>query len=428
MPDKIDTLYNALKADGAVTKSREHFRSKMLASGAEGYKNRKQLYDALKADGAVASPTYEDFAARLGLHAVKPATGKQILKSRPTMQIVDGESVPAVRKVQPAAKSGSNSLTQASQRFWQAKAELDKPVVQSAEAKNYAPGELLQKPQSNRELVDAAKKQLRATRPQQQTQPWTFAGSHAAPEPSLAGVIDSVTEATKRQHALMGAHFKQPAPMTKEEVAARAEEEVAHEDYVAEQKRQQDFDNGINGLLAKYKTNDAAEKAWANAEARTKASREAHNDKIWSDYAMMGGGPQARMAAAGETYTSNLADYLKEHDLQMMANDAWASLGRDKQQGLISGVADIVRKQYPKMSDGEVRKMATRLARQHSDQAVFDLAVKKNTPKSATDLFLRHAIGMSSVAMLQEGLARSKAGSTGDCAAREVAEQKYNKG
>ena len=438
MPDKIDTLYDALKADGAVTKSREHFRSKMLASGAEGYKNRKQLYDALKADGAVSSKNYEEFAARLGLHAVKPApakpatnTAKQILKSRPTMQIVDGKSVPAKqRNVQPAAKSGTNPLTQASQRYWQAQAEMVKPFTPSAETESYAPGELLQKPKSNRELVDAAKKQLRATKPQAQPQPWTFAGSHAAPEPSLAGAIDSATEATKRQHASLTAQLKHnsPLPMTKEEVAARAEDEVAHEDYVAEQNRQQDFDRGINGLLAKYKTKDAAEKAWANAEARTKASREAHNDKIWSDYAMMGGGPQARMAAAGETYTSNLADYLKEHDLQMMANDAWASLGRDKQQGLISGMADMVRKQYPKMSDGEVRKMATRLARQHSDQAVFDLAVKKNTPKSATDLFLRHAIGMSSVAMLQEGLARSKAGSTGDWAAREVAEQKYNKG
>ena len=441
MPDKIDTLYDALKADGAVTKSREHFRSKMLAPGAEGYKNRKQLYDALKADGAVSSKNYEEFAARLGLHAVKPApakpavnTAKQILKSRPTMQIVDGKSVPAKqRNVQPAAKSGTNPLTQASQRFWQAQAEMVKPVTPAADTKSYAPGELLQKPKSNRELVDAAKKQLHATKPQAQAQPWKFSEqvhSSNQNEPSLAGAIDSATEAVKRQHASMTAQLKlnSPLPMTKEEVAARAEDEVAHEDYVAEQNRQQDFDRGINGLLAKYKTKDAAEKAWANAEARTKASREAHNDKIWSDYAMMGGGPQARMAAAGETYTSNLADYLKEHDLQMMANDAWASLGRAKQQGLISGMADIVRKQYPKMSDGEVRKMATRLARQHSDQAVFDLAVKKNTPKSATDLFLRHAIGMSSVAMLQEGLARSKAGSTGDWAAREVAEQKYNKG
>ena len=404
-------------------------------------KKRKALYDTVSKKYEVG--TFNDFSQQLGVGAAfakpapaKPATNtaKQILKSRPTMQIVDGKSVPAKqRNVQPAAKSGTNPLTQASQRFWQAQAEMVKPVTPAADTKSYAPGELLQKPKSNRELVDAAKKQLHATKPQAQAQPWKFSEqvhSSNQNEPSLAGAIDSATEAVKRQHASMTAQLKlnSPLPMTKEEVAARAEDEVAHEDYVAEQNRQQDFDRGINGLLAKYKTKDAAEKAWANAEARTKASREAHNDKIWSDYAMMGGGPQARMAAAGETYTSNLADYLKEHDLQMMANDAWASLGRAKQQGLISGMADMVRKQYPKMSDGEVRKMATRLARQHSDQAVFDLAVKKNTPKSATDLFLRHAIGMSSVAMLQEGLARSKAGSTGDWAAREVAEQKYNKG
>ena len=247
MPDKIDTLYDALKADGAVTKSREHFRSKMLASGAEGYKNRKQLYDALKADGAVSSKNYEEFAARLGLHAVKPApakpaanTAKQILKSRPTMQIVDGKSVPAKqRNVQPAAKSGTNPLTQASQRYWQTQAEMVKPATPAADTKSYAPGELLQKPKSNRELVDTAKKQLRATRPQPQTQPWTFVDSHNnAPEPSLAGAIDSATEAAKRQHASMAAQLKHnsPLPMTKDEVAARAEDEVAHEEYVAAQK------------------------------------------------------------------------------------------------------------------------------------------------------------------------------------------------
>ena len=70
--DKIDQLYDALKADGAVSKDREYFRGQMLAPGEQGYKNRKQLYDALKADGAVESPTYEDFAAGLGLHAGKP--------------------------------------------------------------------------------------------------------------------------------------------------------------------------------------------------------------------------------------------------------------------------------------------------------------------------------------------------------------------
>lgn len=71
MGDKIDQLYDALKADGAVEKSRENFRSFMLAKGKQGYQNRKQLYEALKADGAVSSPTYEEFGKRLGLVAVK---------------------------------------------------------------------------------------------------------------------------------------------------------------------------------------------------------------------------------------------------------------------------------------------------------------------------------------------------------------------
>mgnify|MGYP006956649649 FL=1 len=45
----------------------------MLAPGEEGYKNRLALFTALKQDNAVKSNTYEEFAANLGLHAVKPA-------------------------------------------------------------------------------------------------------------------------------------------------------------------------------------------------------------------------------------------------------------------------------------------------------------------------------------------------------------------
>lgn len=74
--DKIDQLYDALKADGAVSKDRKNFRNVMLAPGRDGYRNRKRLFDALKADGAVDSNSYEEFAQRLGLHAVKPAGQK----------------------------------------------------------------------------------------------------------------------------------------------------------------------------------------------------------------------------------------------------------------------------------------------------------------------------------------------------------------
>ena len=81
--DKFDQLYNALKADGAVTGSREHFRQFVYAPGKQGYHNRKQLYDALHADGAVSSNSYEEFAQRLGLHAVNP---KPQQKTKPVAQ------------------------------------------------------------------------------------------------------------------------------------------------------------------------------------------------------------------------------------------------------------------------------------------------------------------------------------------------------
>ncbi len=75
--DKFDQLYNALKADGAVSGTREHFRKFVYAPGKQGYHNRKQLYDALHADGAVSSKSYEEFAQRLGLHAVNPKPQQQ---------------------------------------------------------------------------------------------------------------------------------------------------------------------------------------------------------------------------------------------------------------------------------------------------------------------------------------------------------------
>lgn len=81
--DKFDQLYNALKADGAVAGTREHFRKFVYAPGKQGYHNRKQLYDALHADGAVSSNSYEEFAQRLGLHAVNP---KPQQKAKPVVQ------------------------------------------------------------------------------------------------------------------------------------------------------------------------------------------------------------------------------------------------------------------------------------------------------------------------------------------------------
>ena len=85
--DKFDQLYNALKADGAVSGTREHFRQFVYAPGKQGYHNRKQLYDALHADGAVSSKSYEEFAQRLGHHAVNPKPQQKPVAQQKPMTI-----------------------------------------------------------------------------------------------------------------------------------------------------------------------------------------------------------------------------------------------------------------------------------------------------------------------------------------------------
>lgn len=101
MPDKIDQLYEALRKDGAVTKSRDNFRNYVLAPGDEGVQNRKALYEALKADGAVTSPTQDEFERRL---EISSAT------SSPSTQTAPGNASNAVKQ-QDAAASGGNKGT-----------------------------------------------------------------------------------------------------------------------------------------------------------------------------------------------------------------------------------------------------------------------------------------------------------------------------
>lgn len=98
--DKFDQLYNALKADGAVTGTREHFRKFVYAPGKQGYHNRKQLYDALHADGAVSSNSYEEFAQRLGLHAVKPQRKTKPVAQKPMTTAQRAMQVPHRLKTQ----------------------------------------------------------------------------------------------------------------------------------------------------------------------------------------------------------------------------------------------------------------------------------------------------------------------------------------
>lgn len=122
--DKFDQLYNALKADGAVTGTREHFRKFVYAPGKQGYHNRKQLYDALHADGAVFSNSYEEFAQRLGLHAVNPKPQqKPVAQQKPMTTAQRAMQVPHRLKTQLG--KAPKSATKGASPFVQSLYEID---------------------------------------------------------------------------------------------------------------------------------------------------------------------------------------------------------------------------------------------------------------------------------------------------------------
>ena len=192
-----------------------------------------------------------------------------------------------------------------------------------------------------------------------------------------------------------------------------------------EQRIEEDYERNVGAVMDKYDPDNTAEQVWQLAGQREAAAKEKHNNEIWNDYAALGGGREMRMMQTGEMRTSNLADHLTYHELQRMADESWNMLGKKKQQEIIGSLQTTLKNRYPQATDEQLQQAATELARHQSDQRMFNLAVAKNAPSSATEFFFRKMAGMNALSMIAQAAARSKAGTTGDMEARDVAEQQF---
>lgn len=74
--DKYSTaLYNTLKLNNAYDKDYDTFYNDFYAPGIKGYTYRKGVYDFMKKGGVdYIGDTYEEFASKIGLHAIDPQT------------------------------------------------------------------------------------------------------------------------------------------------------------------------------------------------------------------------------------------------------------------------------------------------------------------------------------------------------------------
>lgn len=385
--DKIDQLYDALKKDGAVSKSRENFRSKMLAPGKEGYQNRLQLYNALKADGAIDSPTYEEFGKRLGLHAVNNT-------STPTRPLPQKPTAASAQAATPAPSTAPTTLQQ-----------KDKPLT----------------PAQRQAMIDQVQQM------QQQTQ---------------AMIADNNERMKNMKQYGFGLGFGQTKkggikynPRTKKfeqtyitptgnRYSSKALADMESTRFRQETSKPLGLNMNDQQVDAAQKPASAAVAAlWKEAEANYAADRNKNAEEVYSGNPWLHGGREMHIVDAATNSHKNEVSRLTRFDLQKMMDNAWGRVGKQ----MTTSCYQQLKKQYPTATEQQLQKSASAMARQLSDNAVYKYAVAKNTPKSTLEFFAKTAADMNLLRTITKGLARSEAGTTGDMAAYEQAMSDYGK-
>lgn len=385
--DKIDQLYDALKKDGAVSKSRENFRSKMLAPGKEGYQNRLQLYKALKADGAIDSPTYEEFGKRLGLHAVN--------------------NTPAPAHPQP-----------------------QKPTAAPAQAATPAPNSAPATPQQKDKPLTPAQRQAMIDQVQQMQQQ------------TQAMIADNNERMKNMKQYGFGLGFGQTKkggvkynPRTKKfeqtyitPTGNRYSSKALADAESFRYRKAASEPLGLN--MNDQQVNDAQKPAsaavaalWKEAEAKYAADRNKNAEEVYSGNPWLHAGREMHIVDAATNSHKNEVSRLTRFDLQKMMDNAWGRVGKQ----MTASCYQQLKKQYPTASEQQLQNSASAMARQLSDNAVYKYAVAKNTPKSTLEFFAKTAADMNLLRTITKGLARSEAGTTGDLDAYERAMSNYGK-
>ena len=408
--DKIDQLYDALKADGAVSKSRENFRSYMLARGKQGYMNRKKLYDALKADGAVESATYEEFRDRLGLGAVKPQQYVASPSSSP-----HGVQKPAPQQDKPKPKLQKAKQPQKQggrQPTWQQKMGMQMQL-------------------------DETMRNVRQSQQDFNTRMENMRKGNALGKTSDVKFSPESGKMERRYYTTHGDEVATPTEQSRLNLKYRDEWEATTQEgrKHREMRIENDFERRVGASLDKYDPDNAAAMVWQQAEDKANEEFGRYLDErskpSLSNF--------IRGAADGMNVTGGLgadnvdtgiqafATHLKYHDLQRMADDAWNMLGKEKQQSIIEDMYGALKNRYPQATEQQLQQAATEMAREQSDRRMYELAVAKNAPKDAAEYFIRKVAAGNAMETLMQAAARAQAGTTGDWEAREDAEQRFEK-
>ncbi|MBD5236328.1 MAG: hypothetical protein HDS62_02120 [Bacteroidales bacterium] len=168
--------------------------------------------------------------------------------------------------------------------------------------------------------------------------------------------------------------------------------------------------------------NNVVAELWQEAEEKLKADKNANADKIYGgSFPVMG--RENRVVATAARDQADEVSHMTRFDLEKMMKTTWVRVGNR----VTAQCYNRLRTQYPQATEEELQKAATDMARGLTDNAVYQYAVKQNTPKSTLEYFGRNVADANVLNSISKGLARSQAGTSGDLAAYEQAMGEYGK-
>nr|DAF66761.1 MAG TPA: Type I restriction enzyme [Caudoviricetes sp.] len=122
-----EALYETLKLNNAYDKDYDTFYNDFYAPGIKGYAYRKDVYDFMKKGGVDLGATYEEFASKIGLHAIDPQTQQtpmgadSISKDMKPVEVTPTKKPEAKKEEKPEvsteAVSGNQSATDTPQNL-----------------------------------------------------------------------------------------------------------------------------------------------------------------------------------------------------------------------------------------------------------------------------------------------------------------------
>ena len=433
--DKVTNLYNAFVKNGYAMEPEAQFRENL-----KDPKKRKAAYDALVADGYNMEP-FADFESNIGFGAPTPAPA-----SAPRQQATPAAPAPASTPA-PTAQALSQSAPapapqQPQQPAWH-------PTEQDKIRMSY---------QIHTMLNDFNQKsKARIAQVQRMTEPFTPEGrKKRAAKKFQAQLAGTKTTAGLGLNVPSGQIYDGGSPqpygveyvdgkpvtqwlmpdgsLTTSQFAADRAEDTARKNRLRHQFENRMKQNGLDPakpedveMQAQYDAQapayDAVAELWQEAEEKHKADKERNAKKHWDSYAAMGGGREMSIVTTSMNRHDDNISHMTRFDLQKMMDNAWNRVGSK----VTTNCYNRLRQQYPGASEEELQATASQMARQLTDNAVYQYAVQQNTPKSTLEYFGRTVADMNVINSISKGLARSQAGTSGDLAAYEAAMGEYGK-